>query len=75
MIFPPFDGCALCSTTCRLNHSNEPNLKLTFPQDLGTISIIGTAIRPVQVGEEICFSYLPVNVENPDQHLKEYGII
>jgi len=76
-IFPPFDGCALCSIACRFNHSLEPNIGLSFESEhaFSPLRLTVKALKPIANGEELCFNYLPPDCDDPERNLLEYGII
>lgn len=62
-LFPPLDGTALYATLCKINHSCDPNVLVsyTFTQEHGLIAQLH-ALRPIQVGEELLQSYVDQNV-------------
>ena len=58
-LFPPLDGTALYSTLCKINHSCEPNVLVTYTctQEHGLVAKLH-ALRPIVVGEELLQSYV-----------------
>ena len=58
-LFPPLDGTALYSTLCKINHSCEPNVLVTYTctQEYGLVAKLH-ALRPIMDGEELLQSYV-----------------
>merc|ERR1712062_858767 len=57
-------GEVLFNTVSRINHSCAPNLEfdLSWAEQYETVVIRVSAIRQIEVGEEVCISYLPVRL-------------
>ena len=85
-IFPPLDGTAMYSMTCKMNHSCDPNVVVLYRshhhhQDWSSSSreplvLHSVAIRDIAVGEELCISYIDTSrsVEERQQELRDnYG--
>lgn len=75
-LFPPLDGTAFYALICRINHSCDPNVRVTYvnsPQFGLQAHLI--ALRPIQPGEELLQSYIdqfqPFAVRQ--KALKDYG--
>eukprot|EP00466_Bigelowiella_natans_P013507 jgi/Bigna1/76140/fgenesh1_pg.39_\ len=54
----PFDGAALFSLICTLNHSCSPNVVIDYGEGFGPARANVVALRDIEAGEELCFSYL-----------------
>jgi Cupin-like domain/SET domain len=61
-IFPPLDGTALYSTTCKMNHSCDPNVIVLFKRRsfgrLHPLVAHCVALRDIAEGEELTISYI-----------------
>jgi Cupin-like domain/SET domain len=61
-IFPPLDGTALYSTTCKMNHSCNPNMIVLFKRRsfgrLHPLVAHCVALRDIAEGEELTISYI-----------------
>lgn len=88
-LFTPLDGTALFSTTCMMNHSCNPNVLITFvdapgastvttglPQSSSPLQVEVIALRDIDPGEELCFSYISTDLSSSErtQALLEYDI-
>lgn len=75
-LFPPLDGTAFYATICRINHSCDPNVRVTYVNspDLGLQATL-IALKPISPGEELVQSYIdqfqPLDVRQ--KALKDYG--
>lgn len=75
-LFPPLDGTAFYATICRINHSCDPNVRVTYvnsPEHGLQASLI--ALKPIAPGQELVQSYIdqfqPLAVRQ--KALKDYG--
>ena len=87
VIFTPLDGTAMYSTTCKMNHSCEPNVvvKYSFSCAGGgkfarwgrnfPLVVSCCAIREINEGEELCISYIneDLELEEREKALENYG--
>lgn len=78
-IFSAMDGTALLSLVCCMNHSCAPNCEVRWVGGLHGEPVLAEliAIQPIAVGEELCQSYIKVELplEDRRQALKDYGFI
>lgn len=77
-LFPPLDGTAFYSTICHINHSCDPNVRVTYtncPQR-GLLATL-VAVRPIFPGEELVQSYIDQFQGLPARQkaLKDYGFV
>jgi hypothetical protein len=75
-LYPPLDGTAFYSVICRINHSCDPNVRVTYincPQRGLLASLI--ALRPIAAGEELVQSYIDqfASLKVRQKALKDYG--
>lgn len=58
-LFPPLDGTGFYMTTCKINHSCDPNVFVRYNQHpmMGLVLEL-VAIRDIQEGEELLQSYI-----------------
>jgi len=58
-LFPPLDGTAFYALICRINHSCDPNVRVTYVNspEFGLQAHL-LALRPIQPGEELLQSYI-----------------
>ena len=58
-IFPPIDGTALFTMLCKINHSCEPNVIVTYElsEKYGLVANLN-ALRVIEPGEELLQSYI-----------------
>ena len=79
MFFPPLDGMAMFTLTCCMNHSCAPNVRLQWcNKPDGPIEISLVALRSIQEGEELCFSYIDGDIASVNERraaLKDYGFV
>jgi len=73
-IFPNFEGIGVYPGTAMMNHSCMPNCIVDFKTDH---VLIVTALRPIQRGEELRFSYIDeyADVEERQNELRSYGFV
>lgn len=75
-LFPPLDGTAFYALICRINHSCDPNVRVTYVNspEFGLQAHL-LALRPIQPGEELLQSYIdqfqPFSARQ--KALKDYG--
>ena len=62
-IFPPLDGTAFYTTICKINHSCDPNVLVTYSStpEKGLVANLNT-IKPIEAGMELVQSYIDVNL-------------
>lgn len=75
-LFPPLDGTAFYALICRINHSCDPNVRVTYVNspEFGLQAHL-LALRPIQPGEELLQSYIDQfqPFEARQKALKDYG--
>lgn len=59
-IIPPLDGSAMYSTTCKMNHSCDPNVVVLYRSHRWGEPLVShcVALREIEEGEELCISYI-----------------
>ena len=76
-LFAPLDGTAMFSTTCKMNHSCNPNVVVVYRGLKWNEPLVAQCIatRDIEPGEELCISYVDVNqpVEARGRELANYG--
>lgn len=77
-LYPPLDGTAFYTMICRINHSCEPNVRVTYvscPQRGLLATLI--ALRPIGPGEELVQSYIDQfqGYEARKKALSDYGFV
>jgi hypothetical protein len=77
-LYPPLDGTAFYSVICRINHSCDPNVRVTYincPLRGLLASLI--ALRPIAPGEELVQSYIDqfASLKARQKALKDYGFV
>lgn len=77
-LYPPLDGTAFYSLICRINHSCDPNVRVTYtccPQR-GLLATL-VALKPIQPGEELVQSYIDQfkGLAARQKALKDYGFV
>ena len=63
VLFPPLDGAAFYKRICKINHSCEPNVRVSYvstPEGGLTVDMI--ALREIREGEELVQSYIDQNM-------------
>jgi hypothetical protein len=75
-LFPPLDGTAFYSIICHINHSCEPNVRVTYincPQR-GLLARL-VVLKPIAPGEELVQSYIDQfqSLAERRKALKDYG--
>lgn len=75
-LYPPLDGTAFYATICRINHSCDPNVRVTYVNSLQHgLQATLIALKPILPGEELVQSYIdqfqPLSVRQ--KALKDYG--
>eukprot|EP00946_MAST-07B_sp_MAST-7B-sp1_P001849 g1849.t1 len=77
MYFPPLDGMAMFTLACCMNHSCDPNVRVTWCNEPGApIEIELVSLRPIAKGEELCFSYISTEINSVEERrlaLIDYG--
>lgn len=75
-LFPPLDGTGFFMTTCKINHSCDPNVFVQYNQDpyLGLVLEL-VALKDIEEGEELVQSYIDQNLptEKRQKALRDYG--
>lgn len=75
-LFPPLDGTGFYMTTCKINHSCDPNVFVRYVQnpELGLVLEL-VAIKNISEGEELVQSYIDQSqpVQKRQKALKDYG--
>lgn len=75
-MFPPLDGTGFYMTTCKINHSCDPNVYVRFVhhQDLGLVLEL-VALKNIAEGEELIQSYIDQTLpkQNRQKALRDYG--
>jgi hypothetical protein len=80
-IFPPLDGTAMYATTCKMNHSCDPNVIVLYKRTgwgaLHPLVAYCVALRDIQAGEELTISYIDANVPWAERQeaLENYGFV
>jgi hypothetical protein len=79
-IFPPLDGTAMYSTTCKMNHSCDPNVIVLYkPTGWGSrhpLTAFCVALKNIEPGEELTISYIDLvdqSVRERQAALMNYG--
>lgn len=80
LLFPPLDGTAMYSITCKMNHSCDPNIMVVYRRLPGwgrhfPLTAFCVAIRDIQEDEELTISYIDANepFEQRTKALSSYG--
>merc|ERR1739838_1280034 len=55
---PPLDGLAVFPLLATVNHSCEPNAKVSFAAGASGVSASLVALRPIAAGEEVVHAYI-----------------
>lgn len=75
-MFPPLDGTGFFMTTCKINHSCDPNVFVQYNQDpyLGLVLEL-VALKDIEEGEELVQSYIDQHLptEKRQKALRDYG--
>ena len=75
-LYPPLDGTAFYGTICRINHSCDPNVRVTYvnSESYGLQAHL-LALRPINIGEELVQSYIDQfeSFTERQKALKDYG--
>ncbi len=88
-LFPPLDGTAMYYTTCKMNHSCQPNVVVKYASSCsggGKFTRWGSnfplvvsccALRDIKEGEELCISYIneAMDLEDRAKALENYGFV
>jgi hypothetical protein len=76
LVWPPLSGAAFYSKVCKINHSCEPNVMVTYATDpeQGLVAQV-EVLRDLAAGEELLHSYVDKNddYETRAAALSEYG--
>ena len=77
-VIPPLDGTALFATSCKMNHSCEPNVFVHYRGGYGKgreLVLECVCVRKIEVGEQLTISYVDVGleVEERQEELRNYG--
>ena len=77
-IFVPLDGTAMFATTCKMNHSCEPNVLVRYRAGWGEyrpLVLQCIALKDIKEGEELCISYINTDgaLDERKEELKNYG--
>jgi Cupin-like domain/SET domain len=77
LVFPPLDGTAMYSTTCKMNHSCDPNIMVVYRRLPGwgrhfPLTAFSVTTRDVAAGEELTISYIDAN-ESYEERTKALG--
>jgi hypothetical protein len=80
VVFPPLDGTAMFSITCKMNHSCDPNIMVVYRRLPGwgrrfPLTAFSVATRDIAAGEELTISYIDANesYEERTKALRSYG--
>ena len=76
--FPPLDGTALFTIICCMNHSCDPNIVIEWDDDPNEpLKANVKAVRPIEIGEELSFSYIDCNLPYEERQfkLRDYGFV
>ena len=80
LIFPPLDGTAMYSITCKMNHSCNPNVSVVYRRQPGwgsqyPLAAFCVAQRDIAEGEELTISYIDANEPYTmrQKKLQDYG--
>lgn len=75
-LFPPLDGTAFYLTTCKINHSCDPNVFVRYTTTLedGLVAELVT-LRDIPEGEELVQSYIDQSLSTTERQraLADYG--
>lgn len=74
-LYPPLDGTAFYATICRINHSCDPNVRVTYVNSLHGLQATLIALKPIAPGEELVQSYIDQfqSLAARQKALKDYG--
>jgi hypothetical protein len=77
-LFPPLDGTAFFVTTCKINHSCDPNVQVSYhshPQK--GLELQMKAIKEISPNEELVQSYIDQFQSKKERQkaLKDYGFV
>ncbi len=75
-LFPPLDGTAFYLLTCKINHSCDPNVRVTYINDQSQGLLLRmVAIKDIQPEEELVQSYIDQNLSKKERQkaLVDYG--
>ena len=77
--FPPLDGTALFTVGCSMNHSCSPNVSPVWcPDSDQPIALHFVALKDIQQGDELNFSYIDATVASVRERrklLQDYGFV
>lgn len=75
-LFPPLDGTGFFMTTCKINHSCDPNVFVRYAQhpQMGLVLEL-TALKNIAEGEELVQSYIDQSLpkDKRQKALRDYG--
>ena len=81
-VFPPLDGTAMYSTTCKMNHSCDPNVVVLYKRSgYGSqhpLTAFCVALRDIAEGDELTISYIDqdrTSYAERQQALSYYGFV
>ena len=81
-LFRPLDGTAMYYTTCKMNHSCQPNIVARYAPRRGwgrnfPLLIQCVAVADICEGEELCISYInsDARLEDRKELIKNYGFV
>ena len=77
-LFHPMDGTAMFATTCKMNHSCQPNVLVRYRSGWGKyrpLILQCIALTNISKGEELCISYVNTDgtVKERREELLNYG--
>eukprot|EP01134_Creolimax_fragrantissima_P002216 CFRG2216T1 len=77
-LFPMFDGCGLFPLISAINHSCQPNCKVTYGNTgRGPLRLTLQSLTDISVGDELTISYIDTALPTEDrlEALSKYGFV
>lgn len=66
--FPTLEGTGLYTLVATMNHACDPNCVATFSKGTNTVEVI--ALRDIAQEEELCISYIDVDMPHDDRQME-----